>query len=399
MTRRALSAREVDALMNKPGLHRVDENLFLQVREDGTRSWVFRFAQFGKRRVLGLGRASRVSYTKARASAAEYRSMLWNGVDVAAEHASRRPRPQPAAPTEPSAAPTFEWCAKELIAAREKSHKSHFAQRQWPSSMRDHVNPHIGHLAVDKVGLNEVHKVLAPIWQTMYPTASKVRQRVAAILDWAAAKGYRPDENPARPNGPLDQLLPPVRHREEHHAAVPYTEMPALMKRLTALDSVSAKALVFTILTAVRTGETLGAEWAEVDAAARLWTIPVERTKTSQEHRVPLATQAIALLDTLPRKGKLVFPNRTGKKPLSNMAMMMVLRGLRKDSPTVHGMRATFSTWAREKTDFSEEVIEWALAHGTVKVTAAYARTSRLEERRLLMQAWADYLTGSESVS
>ncbi|MGN6467388.1 MAG: tyrosine-type recombinase/integrase, partial [Rhizobiaceae bacterium] len=358
--KRALSAREVEALMNKPGTHRADENLFLQVRDDGTKSWVFRFSRGGRMRVLGLGPAAHVPYNEARATAADYRSKLWRGTDVAAEHRTRRE--QTMAVTEPPAAPSFKWCAEQVIAAREKFHKSEYAQRQWPSSMRDHVFPHIGKLAVDKVGLHEVHKVLGPIWQNQFPTAKKVRGRIARILDWAAAKGYRPDENPARPNGPLDQLLPPVRHRERHHASVPYVELPDVVARLKGMESISAKAVLFTILTGVRSSETRGAVWSEFDLDEKTWVIPPERNKTADEYRIPLADQTVALLKGLRGKGKLVFPSPTSGKQLSDTALTKVLKSIRPDE-TLHGFRATLSTWAREQTDYPAEVIEAALNH------------------------------------
>lgn len=278
-----------------------------------------------------------------------------------------------------------------MIAAREKFHKSAFAQRQWPSSLRDHVHPHIGDLPVDQVGLHEVEKVLAGIWTTRHPAARKVRGRIATILDWAAAKGYRSSDNPARPNGPLDQLLPPVRHRQKPHPSVPCQELPEVVAKLQGMASISAKALLFTILTGVRSGETRGALWSEIDLDGKVWTIPPERTKTDDEYRIPLSVQAVAIPGSLPRNGPLVFPNLKTGKPLSDMALMECLKAVRPGK-TVYGFRATLSTWAREQTDYLAEVIEAALNHRQPdKVVAAYARTTYFDKRRDLFQDYADY--------
>ncbi|MBL8578350.1 MAG: tyrosine-type recombinase/integrase [Mesorhizobium sp.] len=384
--RRALSQREVDAV-TKTGLTWADDNLYVQRRDDGTRSWVFRYERDGRVRSLGLGALARVSLEKARKLAGAHRVTVWDGGDPVAD---KKVAKQQARAQVTSAAPTFERVAKEYIATREASHKSPEAQRQWPSSLRDHVHPIFGRKPVDQVGLDDVHRALSPIWTSMYPTAKKVRGRIAAVLDYAAAKGWRPDDNPARSPGPLDALLPPSRHREKHHASVPYQDLPAVVAKLRRLDSISAKCLLLVILTGVRSGEARLAEWSEFDLDGGLWTIPTEHTKTSQEHRVPLSAQAMELLRSIPRKGKLVFPNPKTKAALSYNALMEVQKSLRK-ATTVHGYRATLSTWAREQTSYSEEVIEWCLAHGTVKVTAAYARTTRLDERRPLMQEYADY--------
>lgn len=351
--KRALSAREVDALMSKPGTHRADENLFLQVRDDGTRSWVFRYSRGGKMNVLGLGPAAHVPYNEARAAAADYRAKLWRGIDVAADHRNLRERSRPE--PQPTAAPTFRWCAERVIAEREGFHKSHYAQQQWPSSMRDHVYPHIGKLPVDQVDHHQVHKVLTKIWATKHPAAKKVRGRIAKILDWAAAKGYRPDNNPARPNGPLDQLLPPVRHKPEHHPSVPYAEVPALVSRLRGDDDILAKAVLFVILTAVRSGEMRGALWSEIDLDTATWVVPAERNKTSDDYIIPLATQTVAMLQTLPRKGKLVFPNPKTGKAFDYNKPAALLKEFHPDK-TLHGFRATLSTWARERTDYPAEV-------------------------------------------
>lgn len=390
--RRALSAKEVDAII-KSGLTWVDDNLYLQVRPDGTRSWIFRYERAGKVRSMGLGPCSRVSLTDARRMAGEHRVALWNGADPVAE---KKARVQQAKETlVSSTAPTFGWCAEQYIAAYEIGWKSPIHRRQWEQTLADYAGPVIGKTPVDQIGVDEVLKVLEPIWTTKPETAGRLRGRISKVLGWAKAKGYRTGDDPAARGGPLDHLLPRLSdfQKVKHHKEVPYPEVPEVVKGLRALDSTSANALIWTILTAVRTGETLGATWEEIDLEGRLWSIPAERMKAKRDHKVPLSDQAVALLESLPgsRTG-LVFPGARKRQGLSNMAMTQCLRGLRDDGVTVHGFRSSFSTWGREKTSFSEEVIEHALAHGhRSKVIGAYARTTRLEQRRELMQVWADH--------
>lgn len=393
--KRALSAREVDALMNKLGTHRVDENLYLQVREDGTRSWAFRYSRGGRMRSLGLGAARHLPYAEARQLAAEYRLNLWRGVDISAEHRSRRAQVRVT-----SSAPTFGWCAGEYVAKHESSWKSQVHRRQWVQTLDDYAAPVIGKTPVDEVGVDEVLRVLEPLWTTKPETAGRLRGRIARVLGWATAMGYRSGDNPAALGGPLDHLLPPLAkfQKVKHHASVPHAELPDLVMKIGGLGSTSAKALLLTIITAVRTSETLGATWDEFDLKERLWRIPAERMKAAREHWVPLADEAVALLEALPGRKGLIFPGARKGRPLSNMAMMQCLRGLRDDGATVHGFRATFSTWARERTDFAHEVIEAALAHGhESKVVGAYARTSYLDKRTMLMQAWADHAYSASS--
>lgn len=392
--RRALSVREVKAII-RVGITWVDDNLYLQARDDGTRSWLFRYERAGKVRSMGLGPVRRVPLSEARRMAGEHRVAIWNGADPVAERRTERRQEKSREVAVPSATPTFEWCAKEFIAQHEKTLTNEVARKQWHSTMRDYVYPELGHLPVDRIGLQQVHKILEPIWESKHPTATKVRGRIANVLDWAAAKGFRPDNNPARPDSPLDKLLPNVRHKVRHHKAVPWQEMPAVVARLQELGSPSAKALIWTILTAARTSETLLATLDEVDREARLWSLAKERMKADREHRVPLPDAAVALMETLPGGEGYLFPGARKGKPLSQQAMNECLDGIRDDGATVHGFRATFSTWARECTSFSEEVIEHALAHGhKSKVIGAYARTTQLEKRRELMRAWADFVMG-----
>jgi integrase len=389
--RRALSAKEVDAI-TKPGLTWVDDNLYLQIRPDGTRSWIFRYERDGRVRSMGLGPCSRVPLSEARGMAGDHRHALWHGHDPLAERKAGRAKAKETLAA--STAPTFAECARRYIAAYEVGWRSPIHRRQWVQTLEDYAEPVIGKTPVDQVGVPEVLKVLEPLWRSKPETAGRLRGRISKVLGWAKAKGFRSGDDPAARGGPLDHLLPALGtfQRVRHHKAVPYLEVPDVVKQLRTLESTSAKVLIWTILTAVRTSEALGTLREEIDEDARLWSLPAERMKAKREHKVPLPSQAMALLESMPGRKGLVFPGAKKGRPLSNMAMVQCLRGFRDDGSTVHGFRSSFSTWARERSGFSEEVIEHALAHGhRSKVIAAYARTTRLEERVGLMQMWADY--------
>lgn len=397
MSKRALSAAQVAALKAE-GTHWVAPGLYLQIKPNGARSWLLRYGKGGKTFWHGLGAARDVPLKEARERAEELRvDIRRRDAHPVVERRDQRIEAKVAAATEAArAAPTFRWCAEQVIKQREHFHKSHYAQQQWPSSLRDHVYPHIGDPPVGQIGVREVHKVLSKIWTTKHPAAKKVRGRIARILDYAAAHGFRPDDNPARPNVPLDQLLPPVRHKPEHHPSAPYVEVPALVLRLRGDDDILAKAVLFVILTAVRSGEMRGALWSEFDLDTAKWVVPAERNKTSDDYIIPLAAQTVALLRTLPRKGKLVFPNPKTGKAFDYNKPITLLKEFHPDK-TLHGFRATLSTWAREQTDYPAEVIEAALNHKQPdKVIAAYARTSYLDKRRALFQDWADYAFSAE---
>jgi integrase len=237
-------------------------------------------------------------------------------------------------------------------------------------------------------------KVLEPIWTEKPETASRVRGRIEAILDWATARGYRQGENPARWRGHIENLLPKKSkvRRVEHHAALPYPETAAFMVELRQQDGVAARALEFAILTAARTGEVIGGRWDEIDFAERLWTVPAERMKAGKEHRVPLSDAAMTILQTLrdTREGDFIFPGNWAGRPISNMAMLMLLRRMGRSDLTAHGFRSSFRDWAAECTTFPAEVAEMALAHVVGdKVEAAYRRGDLFQKRRAIMDAWS----------
>jgi integrase len=240
-------------------------------------------------------------------------------------------------------------------------------------------------------------QILEPIWTAKTETASRVRGRIESVLDWAKARHFRGGDNPARWRGHLDKLLPARAkvQKVKHHPALPYVELPGFMEKLRAMDSISAKALEFTILTAVRTGETIGAKEGEIDFATKVWTIPGERMKSGRVHRVPLSDRAIEILQTTPREkgSEYLFPGGRKGRGLSNMAMSELLKGIYAPSvATVHGFRSTFRDWAAERTNFPREIAEAALAHVLAdKTEAAYQRGDLLEKRRRLMREWGRF--------
>jgi integrase len=272
---------------------------------------------------------------------------------------------------------------------------------QWPATLGTYVYPVMGDLPVDAIDTALVMKVLEPIWQTKPETASRVRGRIEAVLDWAKAADYRNGENPARWRGHLQNLLMKPssaakaarrsKGRSEHHAALPYREIGAFIAELRQQEGVAARALEFAILTAGRTNEVLGARWEEF-TDERIWTVPAERMKGAKEHRVPLSRPALAIVKKMEqsRDGDFVFPGDNPGRPLSNMSMLMLLRRMGRGDLTAHGFRSTFRDWAGDCTDFPREVAEMALAHTLGdKVEAAYRRGDGFQKRRVLAEAWA----------
>ncbi|PGH56511.1 integrase [Azospirillum palustre] len=388
-----LTARKVETIKT-PGLFADGNGLYLQVTASGARSWIYRFAMSGRRRDMGLGSAIVVSLAQARDKAIEAKKLVAAGVDpLEARKAQAAAQVQ-----ETAKAATFKECAVDYIASMKAGWKNAKHGAQWIATLETYAFPTLGALPVAAIDTPLVLQVLQPIWTTKTETASRLRGRIESVLDFAKVTGLRSGENPARWKGHLDLILPAKAAvaKVEHHASVPYSDMPALWPRLQVQDGASARALEFTILTAARTGEALGAKWSEIDLGARTWTIPGERMKAGVTHRVPLTDPALALLKKMAaiQRGEFVFEGMTTGKPLSNMSMAMVLRRMKVDA-TPHGFRSTFRTWAAECTSTPHEVAEAALAHTQGdKVVAAYQRGDLFEKRRALMEGWAAFLSG-----
>lgn len=385
-----LSAAEV-AKKAKPGRYGDGGGLWLQVSSYGTKAWIFRFMLNGQARQMGLGSVDTFSLKEARDRARQARQLVADGVDPI----DMRRAKKVSAKAEDARRITFREAAERYIQAHSAGWRNAKHADQWSSTIRTYAEPVIGNLDVGAVETAHIVNILEPIWTTKTETASRVRGRIECVLDWAAARKFRKGDNPARWRGHLDKLLPArskVR-KVRHHPALSYDALGGFVERLRGLDGVSARALEFTILTAARTGEAIGARRDEIDIVGKVWTIPGSRMKSGRDHRVPLSEPAVALLKALPREGDNVFPGAKANKPLSNMAMLELLRGMGgTDGLTVHGFRSTFRDWAAEQTNFPRDIAEAALAHVIGdKTEAAYRRGDALEKRRKLMAAWAKF--------
>jgi integrase len=308
----------------------------------------------GKAHNMGLGPYPDISLAEARERARECRRQRLDGIDpIETRKAARM-----AAIAKAAKAMTFQQCAEAFITAHQASWRNAKHRQQWSNTLTTYAFPTLGSLPVSAIDVGLVMKAIEPIWQAKPETASRVRGRVESVLDWATARGYRTGENPARWKGHLDKMLPPrgKLQRVVHHPALAYAEMAEFMAKLREREGIAARALEFAILTAARTGEVIGARWSEFDFEAKMWLVPAERMKAGREHRVALSDAAIAILSGMERNGDHVFP-------VSNMAMLMLLRRMGRTDLTVHGFRSTFADWVSEQTGFPSEVREMALAH------------------------------------
>jgi integrase len=374
-----LNARTVTTI-TKHGRHADGGGLYLSISPNGGRRWVFLFRWHGKPTEIGFGSARDVTLARARELGARARAKLAEGIN-------------PKDLRRPPEGVTFGECADRLIEAMRPSWRNGKHAAQWEMTLRDYAAP-LRHLPVDKITTDDVLSVLKPLWNEKPETASRLRSRIERVLDAAKAQGLRSCENPARWRGHLDQLLPKrERLTRGHHAAMGYNGLPAFMGDLQARQATAALALEFAILTAARSGEVLGARWDEFDLDRAVWTIPATRMKAGREHRVPLSRRALEITKAMRegRNGEFVFPGQKPGKPLSGMALEMVLRRIKIDV-TVHGFRSIFRDWAAECTNFPNEVCEAALAHVIEnKAEAAYRRGDLFDKRRTLMEAWASY--------
>lgn len=376
----------------KPGLYSDGLGLYMQVRGGGAKSWIFRYRVGSKLRDMGLGSVNAINLAEARERAAKCRNLRANGVDPI----EQRRQEKTAKFAEAARVMTFEQCATAFIRAHKAGWKNAKHAAQWTATLKTYAYPVFSALPVASVDTALVLKVLEPIWNDKTETATRVRGRIESVLDWARVRGHRHGENPARWRGHLDHLLPKRSKvaAVRHHTALPYDDLPAFMASLRTQTGNAARALEFCILTASRTGETIGARWDEIDMQAKLWTIPPARMKARREHRVPLPQQAMAILRQMQAhaEAEFVFPGDKPNRPLSSMALLMLLRRMKRDDLTVHGFRSTFRDWAAERTMFPSEVAEMALAHTlSDKVEAAYRRGDLFDKRKLLAETWANF--------
>jgi integrase len=407
-----LTVKRVERLQQK-GRYADGGGLYLQVNERGAKSWIFKFERSvrdadgqpkRKEHMLGLGGLNTFSLPEARERARTLRQRLKDGIDpIAAERAEKAERELAAAKTL-----TFAQAAQSYFDQHEGQWRNAKHRAQFISTIQTFANPIIGNLPVAAIDTGLVLKVLeqkvdaergypaGTLWQARPETASRLRGRIEAVLAWATVRGYRSGDNPAHWRGHLSEALPArsANGKVEHHAALPFSELPAFMVDVRQREGVAAQALQFVILTAARTGEVIGARWDEIDLATATWTVPAERMKTGVAHKVPLTPRAIELLNGLYREdgNPHLFIGSQAGCGLSNMAMTTVLRRMRRGDITVHGFRSTFRDWAAERTNFPNHIVEMALAH-TIgdKVEAAYRRGDLFAKRKALMAAWVNY--------
>jgi len=395
-----LTALEVTRLAKKAGTHAVGDGLYLQVRPDrGAASWVLRYMLRGKARTMGLGPLANWTLAEARERARQHRKLLDDGQDpIEARRAAERAAAEAAAKVV-----TFEEAAKRYIASHEAGWRNAKHAAQWTATLETYAYPVFGKLDVAAIDIGLVSKVLEPIWRVKTETASRVRQRVQAVLDWATVKGHRHGDNPARWKGHLEKILPSRTDvkKPQHFEAMPYAELPAFYADLAARNTMSARALSFTILTAARSGETRLATVGELNLKDAIWIVPGARTKSGREHRVPLTQEAVSIIASLglgDDKDALLFPSANGR-PLSDTAMRKYLQDeMKRPNLTVHGFRSTFRDWAHEQTEVAGDIAEAALSHRTGDATElAYKRGEALDRRRKLMEMWATFCTRGTS--
>jgi integrase len=391
----------------KPGRHGDGAGLLLDVKPSGNAYWVIRYMLAGKRRDMGLGSArgpGAITLADARDRATAARRLAKDGIDPIEQRDEKLAAAKLAVATLKARSTTFRDIALQYVAAHEASWRNAKHRAQWESTLRRYVYPRFGDLPVSEVEREHVTGALQAIWNSKPETASRVRGRIEAVLDYARVLGWRHGENPALWKGNLAHVLPPRSKLApvRHHAALPWIEMASFMSGLNTRVGISARALEFTILTAARSGEVRGMTWGEVDLGSRIWVVPGSRMKAGREHRVPLSNSAMIILEAIrpdpARASALVFPspNRPGAL-LSDMTLTAVLRRMRRSDLTAHGFRSTFRDWCAEMTSFPREIAEAALAH-TVrdKVEAAYRRGDVLEKRRQLMAEWANFCSRAD---
>lgn len=388
----------------KKGYYADGGGLLLQVTGNGARSWVYRYMRRGFAREMGLGSLHDVNLGEARKRATECRRLRLAGTDPI----EARKGVRDLAKLVSVRGMTFTACAEAYVDANKAGWRNKKHAAQWTSTLKTYAYPVFGPLPVQSVDTAMVMRVLEPIWTTKTETASRVRGRIESVLDWAKTREYREGENPARWRGHIENLLPArskVR-KVEHHPALPFAKVRTFVRALRRQEGTAALAFQFLILTAARTSEVVGARWDEFNQKKAIWTIPASRIKAGREHRIPLSAPAVAILKKMKiardneakvegMASEYVFSGAKKGLPLSNMALLALLKRMKRTEITAHGFRSSFRDWVAEETDYPREVAEMALAHAVGdKVEAAYRRGDLLEKRGGLMADWAKYCHG-----
>ncbi|RPE67335.1 integrase [Pacificibacter maritimus] len=390
----ALSGKLTKKLVENLGAGRHGDGggLYLVVDPSGARRWIVRVVVKGQknrkgaplRTDFGLGGADVVTLNQARDRALEYRRMAKQGLNPRF-NAQRD-------------IPTFEEIAQQVHIDRMPTWKNAKHGQQWINTLRDYAFPKIGRMPIDSIGQREILMCLSPIWTEKHETARRLAQRLKIVLDVAKSKGFRSGENPVTAIKDA-QVLPKVKVKVKHHKAMPWQDVPAFYADLSTRNAMAARALMFTCLTGSRTGEALGMRWEELDFIDNIWTCPEIRMKTGSDHRVPLTEAMLGIIEPLKAmQSEFVFEGQKRHKPLSNMAMLMLLRRMGVEGVTVHGFRSTFRDWASDVAGAPREIAEMSLAHNIgSKVERAYARSDLLQRRRQLMDEWSKFVIGDRN--
>ena len=376
----------------RPGMYADGGGLYLRVAEGGSKQWMFRYVVNGRLRDMGIGPEHTLTLAEARERATEARKLRLDGIDPI-EH-KRVQRAATAA--EAAKAMTFKQCAEGYIKDNEAEWTNPKHRREWATTLSRYVYPVLGELPVATIDTPLVLKALKPLWERAPETASRVRGRIENVLGWATVHHYRTGDNPARWRGLLEHALPARAKvaKVKHHAALPFAQAGAFMAKVRRDTRVAARCLEFIVLTAARVSEANVATWNEIDFANRIWTVPRERMKADKEHRVPLSSAAIAMLEAMRaiRHSDYIFPGRRNARAVGANSVLRFAKEAAGINVTTHGLRSTFRDWAAERTNFPREVAEMALAHAIPDaVEAAYRRGDLFEKRRKLMDAWAAY--------
>lgn len=378
---------------SKAGRYADGGGLYLNVKETGSKSWVFMWVLNRKRKLIGLGSYPDVCLALARSRATECRQILVDGLDPKEERDKEA--------IELAGMPTFEACAKQYIEIHEPTWSNPKHKQQWRMTLlSERYCPKILKLPVDQITRTHILAILQPIWLTKPETATRLRSRLERVFDYAEEEGFLDGKNPARMRGNLSASLPVIKKSErvKHHPAMPYKDVPAFVVRLQALEAMSARALEFMLLNATRPSETTNSEWCEFNLDEASWEIPKERMKKRKPHKIPLSDAAMNILNPLyeARISDYVFFGQKHKRPISNSAVFNLLKRMKIENVTQHGFRSSFRDWAGNETKFSWELLELSLAHTIGSSTVqAYRRSDAFEQRKPLMQSWAEYCTGA----
>lgn len=393
MAKEKLSVKKLEAVKG-PARLSDGSGLYLVVRrpakgqKKGTKSWSYVWVRQGRRRELGLGGYPALSLENARISAERIRTQIAEGLDPKAVRDKDSPK-------------SFGEAADAFFAEYSKGWKHPKHKQQWERALKVLAKP-LRKIRVSEITTADVLRIVKPIYDKTPETGRRLRSRIEQVLDYATAHGMRTGDNPARLNANFKILMGKGKKVErKHYAAMPYSDVPHFITNLKTKDTIPAQALLFTILTAARTGETLGATWSEIDFGDKLWSIPAQRMKAKEPHTVPLSDEVLDILKPLydVRFSDYIFPGQQPRKPLSNMTMAMTMRrmGVSNDVATVHGFRSSFRDWAGDCTNAPREVAEAALAHRVGNTTElSYRRGDALEKRRRLMVQWSDFCAGKQ---